>query len=318
MNPEKLFLLVVCMIFLVHTEGVCQKKKKKEKKAKKAQKEQFSPTAIDEIFKFKNVNEVPYYYNEKRLKSIEVRESAQDWEKLYEELGSYIAQFGIQNFYKDTHLLWRYAKLTELYGNIEDSKRLYRLVLKHHRDDIALDELEIYYDSITDNETQKYVPIDYYYELIDYRRNVDTIAPPRGWKINMGHFINSEYSDYGPALATDDKTLIFTSKRNVIPDGLDTKQNEDIYFTTREFEQWDYAQPITELNTIYNEGSVCTSKDGKTMYFARCDAPGSYGNCDLYVTQLQPDSTWAQATNLGANVTRSMVRRTHPLDLGKI
>lgn len=311
MNLKRLYLLVLCLIFLINTQGICQKKKKRSRKDKKAKEEQFEPTTTDEIFKFQNVNKLPFYYNEKQLKSIELKETAKNWEGLYQELGSYIAKFGIQNFYKDTYLLWRFAKLTELYGDEEDAKLLYKLVLKHNREDIELERLEIYYDSISKVELQKYVPIDYYYELIDYRRNVDTLAPPRGWQINMGHFINSEYSDYGPALAIDNKTLVFTSKRNIVPEGLDTKQNEDIYFSTIEYDQWDYAQPINQLNTIYNEGSVCLSKDGKTLYFARCDAPGTYGNCDIYVTTLQPDSTWAIATNLGVNVN-SRAWDSHP------
>ena len=311
MNLERHFLLVLLLILMFNTEGLSQKKSKKAKKKKKASQEHFEPSTTREIFEFRNVNKVSFYYDEKQLKSIELKETARDWEGLYKDLGNYIANFGIQNFYKDTQLLWRYAKLTELYGDEEDARMLYKLVLKHHRDDIELEKLEIYYDSISKNELQKYVPIDYYYELIDYRRNVDTLAPPRGWKVNMGHFINSEYSDYGPYLAVDGKTLVFTSKRNVVPGGLDTKQNEDIYFSTVEYEQWDYAKPIKELNTIYNEGSVCLSKDGKTLYFARCDAPGSYGNCDLYVTYLQSDSSWARATNLGVNVN-SRAWDSHP------
>ncbi len=308
---RRIFICTIFLIFLIIVQGTCQKKTKKRNARKKAKLENFNSASLDEIFQFKNVNKIPFYYNEKDLKSIQMNESAKNWGDLYQELGSYIAQFGIQNFYKDTYLLWRYAKLTELYGQMEDAKKIYELVLKHSRDDMELDRLEIYYDSISQIELQKYVPIDYYYELIDYRRNVDTLSPPRGWQINMGHFINSEYSDYGPALALDDKTLVFTSKRNVVPGGLDFKQNEDIYFSTSEFDQWDYARPIKELNTIYNEGSVCLSSDGRTLYFARCDAPGSYGNCDIYVSILQPDSTWSRATNLGVNVN-SLSWDSHP------
>lgn len=303
MYLSRLFTFLICLIFLINSPAISQKKKsRKNKKKKKDKQEYFEPSNTAEIFQFKNINKTPYYYNEKQLQSINTKETAKDWQGLYKELGAYIANFGIQNFYKDTHLLWRYAKLTELYGDMEDAKNLYKLVLKHHRDDIDLQQLEIYYDSISKNELNKYVPIDYYYELVDYRRDVDTLRPPRGWKINMGHFINSEYSDYGPSLAIDDKTLIFTSKRNTIPDGLDTRQNEDIFFSTIEYEVWDYAQPLKELNTRYNEGSVCLTKDGKTMYFARCDAPDSYGNCDIYTSSLQEDSTWSRAVNLGVSV----------------
>lgn len=308
---RKIFICAFCLIFLIIAQGICQKKTKRNKGKKKDKEELFDSASFDEIFQFKNINKIPFYYNEKDLKSIQLKEAAKNWDELYKELGSYIAQFGIQNFYKDTYLLWRYAKLTELYGEMEDAKKVYKLVLKHNRDDIELDRLEIYYDSISQIELQKYVPIDYYYELIDYRRNVDTLSPPRGWQINMGHFINSEYSDYGPALALDDKTLVFTSKRNIVPGGLDFKENEDIYFSTSEYDQWDYAKPIKELNTIYNEGSVCMSSDGRTLYFARCDAPGSYGNCDIYRSTMQPDSTWGPATNLGVNVN-SISWDSHP------
>jgi outer membrane protein OmpA-like peptidoglycan-associated protein len=303
MYPARLFTFLICLIFLINSPAISQKKKsRKEKKKKRDKREYFQPSSTNEIFQFKHINKTPYYYNEKQLRSIKAKEDARNWQGLYKELGTYIANFGIQNFYKDTHLIWRYAKLTELYGDMEDAKKLYRLVLKHHREDIDLQQLEIYYDSISKNELSKYVPIDYYYELIDYRRGVDTLRPPRGWKINMGHFINSEYSDYGPSLAIDDKALIFTSKRNTIPIGLDTRQNEDIFFSKIEYEVWDYAQPLKELNTQYNEGSVCLTKDGKTIYFARCDAPDSYGNCDIYSSTLQEDSTWSRAVNLGVSV----------------
>ncbi|NJN25888.1 MAG: OmpA family protein [Cyclobacteriaceae bacterium] len=290
------------MALLISTQGVCQKREKKTKSNKKNRQEQFEVSSTREIFEFRNINKIPFYYNEKALQEIEEQENAKNWQSLYASLGNYIANFGIQNFYKDTYLIWRYAKLTELYGNMDDAKKLYKLVLKHSRDDLELERLEIYYDSISNEELEKYVPIDYYYELVDYRRNIDTLAPPRGWQINMGHFINSEYSDYGPSLALDDKTLVFTSKRNVVSKGLGTSQNEDIYYSITEFDQWEYAKPISELNTMYNEGSVCLSKDGKTLYFASCDAPDSYGNCDLYRSLLREDSTWGRPVNLGPNI----------------
>ena len=209
-------------------------------------------------------------------------------------------------------MIWRLAKLTELYGNMDDAKMLYRLALKHYHNDIDLKKLEIYYDSISEKDLSKYVPIEYYYDLIEYRRQVDSIKPPRGWRINMGHTINSEYSDYGPALSADNKTLVFTSKRNVVRRGLDMASNEDVYFSRlKNDETWTPAQPLKDINTANNEGSACLSKDGKTMYFARCDAPDGYGNCDLYMATLQEDSTWGQIHNLGINVN-SKAWDSHP------
>jgi hypothetical protein len=45
-----------------------------------------------------------------------------NWLKLYPELESFIFNFGIENFYKDTYWLWRYAKLTESFGNLPKAK----------------------------------------------------------------------------------------------------------------------------------------------------------------------------------------------------
>ncbi len=311
MGHGKLFLILLLLTIIISSPVYSQKKKKERKSQKTSVSAPTEWLTASDVFRFPNINKIPYYYNEKELNAITMKENAHDWDGLYKILGTYISRFGIQNFYKDTQMIWQYAKLTELYGNMDDAKILYKLVLKHNREDIDLKQLEIYYDSISKNELQKYVPIEYYHELIDYRRDVDTLSPPRGWNVNMGHFINSEYSDYGPSLSSNDKTLMFTSKRNTIQGGLDIRQNEDIFFTTSEYDQWDYAQPLTIFNTQYNEGSVCVSKDGKTLYFVRCDSPDSYGSCDLFVATMQEDSTWSRPVNLGISVN-SRAWDSHP------
>lgn len=294
--------LILLALLVFQTEVISQKKKRQKKNNAPIPQEIALESSIDDIFTFPNINKIPFYYDKKKLQSIQKYEDNQDWEKLNKALGSYIKNFGIQNFYKDTKLLWHYAKLTELYGNMDDALELYRLVLKHHHDQIELEKLEIYYDSISKNDLIKYVPIDYYYELIKYRDDVDTLRPPRGWKLNMGHMINSEYSDYGPALSPKNDILLFTSKRNLIKKTMGDIQNEDIFWSDYKFSQWGETRELKELNTRYNEGSVCLSNDGKTLYFARCDAPDSYGNCDLYVAYLQEDSTWGEIKNLGPQI----------------
>ncbi len=296
----RLLIVFLLALFVLELPVMAQKKKK----SKKSPPEQdiLLKSPVDEIFKFPNVNRIPYYYDKKKLDDIQKYETAKNWKKLHEALGDYIKNFGIQNFYKDTRLLWQYAKLTELYGNMDDALKLYRLVLKHHHDQVELKKLEIYYDSITSKDKVKYVPVDYYYELIQYRNEVDTLHPPRGWKLNMGHLINSEYSDYGPALSPSNNILLFTSKRNIVKMPMGDIQNEDIFWSDFQYGIWGEATPLKELNTSYNEGSVCLSNDGETLYFARCDAPDSYGNCDLYVAHLMADSTWGEVKNLGPKV----------------
>ena len=105
------------------------------------------------------------FRDEVKFTEIKSLDKLQKWERLYPKLRDYVSNFGIQNFYKDTYWLWRLAKLTELYGSMEEAKSLYKLVLKHHRSDIDIKSIELHYDSIAKNDADYYVPIEYYYEL---------------------------------------------------------------------------------------------------------------------------------------------------------
>ena len=127
---------------------------------------------ITTIGDFPNLNKIRYYYNKREFAKIQKFESQKQWEELYTVLKPYVSNFGIENFYKDTFLLWRLAKLTELYGLEADAVRLYKLVLKHHREDIDIEKVELYYDSLSKNKVDYYVPLDYYYELVEYRKEV--------------------------------------------------------------------------------------------------------------------------------------------------
>jgi outer membrane protein OmpA-like peptidoglycan-associated protein len=260
---------------------------------------------------FKNLNQIPYYYNKKNMELMVKLDKEKKWAQLYPLLESFILNFGIENFYKDTYWLWRYAKLTELIGDSQKAKLIYKLVLKHHRENIDIRKVELYYDSLIKNETDYYVSLDYYYELVDFRSEIDTLKPPRGILLNMGTTVNSPLSDYGPSLHVKNDILIFTSKRNQRSEGGILYQNEDLFYSRKENGEWQPALELKGINSIYNEGSACISRDGKTIYFARCDAPDSYGNCDLFVAKLMADSTWGEIKNLGPSVN-SRSWESHP------
>ncbi|MDN5200814.1 OmpA family protein [Fulvivirgaceae bacterium BMA10] len=251
---------------------------------------------------FDNINKIPYFYDKKKFNLIRKYNTEKNWEKLYQPLEDYVKRFGIENFYKDTYWLWRYAQITELNGNIEKAKILYRLVLKHHRKEADFKKLSLHYDSLNQNNADNYVPLEYYYELVEYRKEIDTLRPPRGILINMGQEINSEHPDYGPALSLHNNTLLITSKRNQIRRDLDKIVNEDLFFSTRIDGHWQPAKSFKNINTRYNEGSACLSRDGKTLYFARCNSTDGFGNCDLFVAEMQQDSTWGNIKNLGEMV----------------
>ncbi|AHM62146.1 ompa/motb domain protein [Flammeovirgaceae bacterium 311] len=260
---------------------------------------------------FKNVNRSAYYTDRKQQQLMKELEQKQDWSRLHKVMKAYISNFGIQNFYKDTYYLWRLAKLTELLGNPDEARMYYRLVLKHHRSDIDLRKVELHYNELNKNEADLYVPLEYYYELVDYRRQVDTLMPPRSVLLNMGDNINSKSEDYGPALNLQNNLMILTSKRNVKQRGLQKTVNEDLYFSEFQDGIWSEAETFQGINTQYNEGSATLSRDGKTIYFSRCDSPDSYGSCDLFVASQQADGTWGGVRNMGINVN-SIGWDSHP------
>ncbi len=259
-------------------------------------------TGTPGVFQFKDLRQNFRYYDAKKLALIEQYERSGEWEKAYPILKDYVQSFGIENFNRDAYLLWRLGKMSEQAKDLDQAKYLYRLVLKHYRGDVK--SLEQHYDSLTHNEKDYYVPLEYYYELVEFRKSVDTLLPPVGVLLDMGSEINSPQDDYGPTLSPDNKIIFFTSKRNLKKTGPRniTVQNEDIYYARNVDGYWDPAVPLSNINTSYNEGSATLSRDGKKLYFCRCAAPGGQGDCDIYLAELLPDSTWGKIRNLGPTV----------------
>lgn len=247
---------------------------------------------------FPNINLIPYYYNKSKLAAIQKQEQKRAWDKVLPLLEEYVGNFGIENFYKDTKLLWRLGQLYERQDQQARAIAYYRLVLKHHRTDIT--QVKLYYDSLEQKKKDLYVPLKYYYELVEYRKSISTYKPPRGVYTNMGDAINSKSEDYGPAVHSAEDIFIFTSRRK---SNKATGTDEDIFFSQNENGFWHEAESFGKpINSIYNEGSACLSRDGKTLYFARCDSPDGFGNCDLYSATKLSDGNWGQIKNLGVNV----------------
>jgi outer membrane protein OmpA-like peptidoglycan-associated protein len=255
-----------------------------------------------DIFVFPNVNKVKYYSNSSQLKKIAQLEASGKEAELYQALLTYVKNFGIENFYKNTQYVWKLAKLSEKYGSKGEAVLWYKIVLKHHRQDIDGNKVRQEYDTLIKYEKDYYVPLDYYYELVAYRKEIDTLRPPHGVLLNMGISVNSLKADYGPTIGNVDTILLFTSKRNTHSSSVDRIYDEDLFFSVREYNVWMDAQGFNTINTRYNEGSACLSKDGKHLYFARCNSPDSHGGCDIFVAELKADSTWGNVHNLGTNI----------------
>jgi len=252
-----------------------------------------------DIFLFPNINRIKYYSDPAKLKIIQQLDATGQSKELYEALREYIKNFGIANFARNVPLIWKLAKLSETYGPKGEAILLYKLVLKHHRQGININNPYAKYDSVDTEKKDYYVPLEKYYELVNYRKEVDTLHPPHSVLEPMGDHINSAKEDYGPAMGNVDYVLLFTSKRNKHKA---RAYNEDLFFSLKIDGAWTTAEEFKTINTDYNEGSACLSLDGKFMFFSRCDEPKGFGKCDLYVAQLKKDSTWGKVKNLGPNV----------------
>jgi hypothetical protein len=253
-------------------------------------------TALD----FPNLNHLPYYVDKRKLRAIGKLEKKKNWARALPLLQDYVSKFGIENFYKNTALLWRLASLYEKTGDKVRARAYYRLVLKHHRSDVR--QIRPYYDSLEKGSQATYVPIKNYYDLVDYRKSIKTFQPPKGVYTNMGEAINSKHEDYGPVLSANQDQIIFSSKR-VRRKDMNSTPNEDLFFARSQDGSWEEAQSFGKpINSVYNEGSACISKDGNTLYFARCECPDCHGNCDLFVATKLKNGTWGNIRNLGAAV----------------
>lgn len=297
------FLILVSSFFLLVTYPlIAQKSEKKIKKAGVVQlRDSMTRYSQSDIFEFPNLNKLRYYSDARKVKEFKRANENNRPEEQYKLLHDYVKKFGIQNFETDTELIWQLARLSEKYGPPGESVLLYRLVLKHHRQQ-NVNQLKAEYDTLTKNQKDYYLPLDEYYKLVDLRKEIDTLRPPHGVLLKMADWVNSDKADYAPTIGNLDSMLLFTSKRNSNEHTIEKKTDEDIFYTTKLNGQWNDAYAFKTINTRYNEGSACLSMDGKFLYFARCNSPDSHGNCDIFVAELKSDSTWGNVKNLGLNI----------------
>jgi outer membrane protein OmpA-like peptidoglycan-associated protein/tetratricopeptide (TPR) repeat protein len=131
--------------------------------------------------------------------------------------------------------------------------------------------------------------LDFIAENLDNRKSINKERLPAP--------LNEFALQYFPVLTADSKKILFTKR-----DGLNPYEHEDIYVAYNEEGEWTEPIPIDSfLNTRYNEGTCTISADGNILIYTSCDAPDSFGSCDLYIT-YKVNGQWQKAANMGNTI----------------
>lgn len=94
---------------------------------------------------------------------------------------------------------------------------------------------------------------------------------------NLGTSINTKYQEMTPFLASDNRTLFFSSNR------IGGQGSMDVYYSVRNdsWTSWTKPQPLSiAINTTGSETSFSFTEDGKIAYFVRSEDSDRYG--DIY------------------------------------
>jgi outer membrane protein OmpA-like peptidoglycan-associated protein len=130
---------------------------------------------------------------------------------------------------------------------------------------------------------------------------------------NLGPEVNSEYSEYWPALSVDEQMLMFTV---MLPLPNQTgeeplKLHEDFFYSTQGESGWEPRKNAgVPLNTPDNEGAQSLTADGRTLWFTACNRRSGQGMCDLYYSTWEGDK-WSSPKNAGSPIN-SRYSEKHP------
>ncbi len=140
----------------------------------------------------------------------------------------------------------------------------------------------------------------------------ELVAKPVNAKIeNIGNLVNTANSEYGPAISSDENTMIFTYVGEESTGGRQNELNqpdpngeyyEDVFITHKENGKW--TKPVSMgpmINTNLNDAAVSISNDGQKIFIYRDDA--SDGG-DIYTSTLNGDN-WSAPEKLRGDVNTS-------------
>jgi peptidoglycan-associated lipoprotein len=134
---------------------------------------------------------------------------------------------------------------------------------------------------------------------VEWQRN------PEAYKVEEIKDLNSKESDFSPAYARDDFSMIYftTSREGVAGKKTHgaTGQNFTDIFESRvdKKSKWSTPVPVEGINTEFEEGTPSFSSDYKELYFTRCEAgKREKKGCIIMYTKRNGDK-WSDPKNLG-------------------
>lgn len=111
---------------------------------------------------------------------------------------------------------------------------------------------------------------------------------------NLGPNVNSSLLEYWPSLSIDGSELVFTRRLN--------GNNEDFFTSKLKDGEWQPAEPASgNINTPQSEAAVTISADGHWMIYSANGRKDSYGNYDLYMSELTPKG-WEDTYHFGSKI----------------
>jgi outer membrane protein OmpA-like peptidoglycan-associated protein/tetratricopeptide (TPR) repeat protein len=254
----------------------------------------------------KNKKAIEHYHNAQRYYDSRLNDNAiAELHAALKEDTSFVEAHGL--------LAYLYQDIGKMEDGIKEIKKL--LNINPHFSNtmyFTVAEMEInignYPDALKDLETYQQHPVsdpDIQFGatigIADCKFAIEALKHPVPFNPkNMGININSENSEYFPAVTADGETFLFTRD---IPDNTSIYGHQEDFFVSYKINgEWTKAVNVgPPLNTSGNEGAPTLSADGHLLIFTGCDRDGGYGSCDLYYS-YKVGKNWTAGRNLGAPV----------------
>ena len=110
--------------------------------------------------------------------------------------------------------------------------------------------------------------------------------------IKLDPLINTTGDEYEPRTSADGLTIFFVRGK--------AGRNADIYTARKTYEGWTEPEPLSAVNSEYEDLGPEPSANGTLLYFYS-DRRGGLGGYDLWVSRMGPNG-WQTPTNLGGLV----------------